>query len=65
MFVKALLLFTIPDQSIPYLIDHNDILTRAFIIHLIVFAIFSTETNFWFFSQGRVRMGGRNQCYST
>lgn len=45
MFVNALLLFSIPDQNIPYLINHNDILTKAFLIHLIVFAIFSKETN--------------------
>lgn len=44
MFSNTLLFFT-PDQSITYLINLNDILTKTFLIHLIVFAIFSTETN--------------------
>lgn len=66
MYVNALLLLlNIPDQNISYLINHKDILTKAFLIHIIVFAIFSTKIYIWFFSQGKVRMEGKNQCNPT
>lgn len=43
MFVNALLLVNIIDQNISYLINRKDLLTKAFLIHIIAFAIFSTK----------------------